>query len=145
MLTSALLLMSGTTALQAAELEITVTNLTQGIYYTPLIIGAHSSDTHIFESGTVAGSALQALAEGGDISGVASMLSGVSADVVENPAAGLLAPGMSTTAMLMNSDGNEYLSLAAMLLPTNDGFVGLDSWMIPTDAGTYCIRRWHRG
>ena len=26
-----------------------------------------------------------------------------------------------------------------MLLPTNDGFVGLDSWMIPTEAGTYTV------
>ncbi len=26
-----------------------------------------------------------------------------------------------------------------MMLPTNDGFVGLDSWEIPTTAGTYTI------
>ncbi|WNC70372.1 spondin domain-containing protein [Thalassotalea nanhaiensis] len=123
--------------LQAAELEVTVTNLTQGIYFTPIIISAHTTDTHIFESGEMASTELQALAEGGDISGVAGMLSGSSADMVENPAAGLLAPGMSTIAMLSNSAGNDYLSLAAMLLPTNDGFVGLDSWEIPIEAGTY--------
>ena len=35
------------------------------------------------------------------------------------------------------AEGNMYLSLTAMLLPTNDGFVGLDSWKIPSEAGTY--------
>ena len=34
---------------------------------------------------------------------------------------------------------NMYLSLTAMMLPTNDGFVGLDSWKIPSEAGTYTI------
>lgn len=121
----------------AADLEISITNLTQGIYYTPLIVAAHNGDAHIFKTGQMASSELQALAEGGDISLVSSTLSNVGADVVENPAGGLLAPTMTTTTMLMSSDGNNYLSLAAMLLPTNDGFVGLDSWMIPTEAGTY--------
>ncbi|KGJ95734.1 hypothetical protein ND16A_1269 [Thalassotalea sp. ND16A] len=121
----------------AAELEITVSNVTQGIYYTPIIVAAHTADTSIFRSGEMASSELQALAEGGDISGVAAMLATASADMVENPAAGLLEPGMSTTTMLTTSDGNNYLSIAAMLLPTNDGFVGLDSWMLPTTAGTY--------
>ena len=39
--------------------------------------------------------------------------------------------------MLDTMDANIYLSLTSMLLPTNDGFVGLDSWKIPTEAGTY--------
>ena len=41
--------------------------------------------------------------------------------------------------ILLNTDqtGNQYLSLVAMLLPTNDGFVGLDSLKLPTAAGTY--------
>jgi len=39
--------------------------------------------------------------------------------------------------MLDTADGNDHLSLVAMLLPTNDGFVGLNGWQIPTDAGTY--------
>ena len=42
-------------------------------------------------------------------------------------------------ASLTTTEGNDYLSLTAMLLPTNDGFVGLNSWKIPTEAGTYTI------
>ncbi|NMP30196.1 hypothetical protein HII17_01365 [Thalassotalea sp. M1531] len=121
----------------AQDLEITVTNLTQGIYFTPLAVSAHTSEISMFTLGQAASPELQAMAEGGDISGLVSLLSNADADVAENPAAGLLAPANSTTFELTNSDGNDYLSLTAMMLPTNDGFVGLNSWMIPEEAGTY--------
>lgn len=137
LLSTVIAVMASTSFVQAAELEVTVTNLTQGMYYTPLVITAHTSDAMVFRSGSVASAELQAIAEGGAIDGMVGVLDSVSADTVANPAGGLLAPGMSTTAMLTNADGNDYLSIAAMLLPTNDGFVGLDSWMIPTEAGTY--------
>ncbi len=39
----------------------------------------------------------------------------------------------------MDTGTNSYLSLVAMLLPTNDGFVGLDGWEIPSTAGTYTV------
>ena len=121
----------------AQDLEITVQNLTQGMYYTPLIVAAHDSSASIYSLGEAASPELQAMAEGGDISGLASILNNANADIVENPAMGLLAPTMSTTTMLSTSTGNMYLSLAGMMLPTNDGFVGLSNWMIPSEAGTY--------
>lgn len=122
----------------AQEVEVSITNLTQGIYYTPFIVAAHSAEMSLFSVGEMASPELQAMAEGGDISGLSSILTSGNADVVENPAMGLLAPGMSTMAMFEDTaEGNMYLSLTAMLLPTNDGFVGLDSWKIPSEAGTY--------
>ncbi|MBU2925192.1 spondin domain-containing protein [Colwellia sp. 4_MG-2023] len=126
-------------AVMAQDLSITVTNLTQGLHFTPIVTSAHSSDNHIFMSGTTATAELQAMAEGGDISGLVSLLSNIDANTNENPAAGLLAPGLSTTYTLTNDSTNTHLSLAAMILPSNDGFVGLDSWKIPTEAGTYTI------
>jgi len=125
------------TSINAQELEVTVTNLTQGIYYTPLLVSAHNADMSLYTLGQPATNELQMMAEGGDISGLSAMLSAVNANNVENPASGLLAPAMSTTAILTTTDGNDYLSLVAMLLPTNDGFVGLNSWKIPTEVGTY--------
>jgi len=129
----------GMQSAQAASLDIKITNLTQGIYYTPILIAAHSDENHLFESGMTASTELQMMAEGGNISGLATMLDSYSADKVENPAQGLLAPAQSTMAMLETSDGNNMLSITAMMLPTNDGFVGLDSWKIPTEAGTYTV------
>jgi len=121
----------------ADQLEITITNLTHGTYFTPLLVAAHPRDVHLFEPGVAASSHLQAMAEGGDISGLSSDLAAVGADAVENPAGGLLAPGASTTLNLYTSRRNKALSITAMLLPTNDGFVGLDALPLPKRAGTY--------
>jgi len=135
LLLSTALLMSTSAYTQAQELDIKVTNLTQGIHFTPILVAAHDGDTQLFKSGEMASSQLQMMAEGGDISGLSTMLT--SADKAENPAMGLLAPTMSTSTMLSTADGNMYLSIVAMMLPTNDGFIGLNSWKIPSEAGTY--------
>ena len=131
-------LLIGTAGLaQAQELEISVTNLTAGTYFTPIITAAHTGEMSMFTVGEAASPELQMMAEGGDISGLSSVLTNANADVNENPAAGLLAPAMSTSYMMSTSEGNDYLSLTTMILPTNDGFVGLNSWKIPEEAGTY--------
>ena len=134
---SALMALSPLT--MAQQLEVTVTNLTNGIHYTPLVVTAHTDAVSLFTLGESASAELQAMAEGGDISGLVTVLGDASADVVENPAGGLLAPAASTTAMLDTDDANMYLSVAGMMLPTNDGFVALNSWPIPTEAGTYTV------
>ncbi|MGV6816871.1 MAG: spondin domain-containing protein [Thiotrichales bacterium] len=126
-----------TTPLMAAELDITITNLTHGNHFTPLLVAAHGNSTHLFQSGTAASAHLQAMAEGGDISGLVTDVDAAGGNKVENPAAGLLAPGASTMFSLSTTDGNDYLSTVAMVLPTNDGFVGLDSLKIPTTPGVY--------
>ena len=38
----------------AAEVDVKVTNLTQGIYFTPLLVTAHSSDASLFTLGQAA-------------------------------------------------------------------------------------------
>ena len=124
---------------QAASLDIKITNLTQGIYFTPLLVAAHSNEHHLFSPGMTASAELQAMAEGGSIAGLSAIIDSISGNKVENPASGLLAPAQSAMTLLETSDGNQFLSITAMMLPTNDGFVGLDSWMIPSMPGSYDI------
>lgn len=123
----------------AAEFTVTVKNLTNGIYFTPLLITAHDRETHLFETGSPASAALQAMAEGGDISGLIEMVGGEDRDTVANPVGDVLPPGGIVSDVYFNTNRtrNRYLSLTAMLLPTNDGFVGLDSLRIPRIPGTY--------
>jgi hypothetical protein len=123
----------------AAEFSLTVTNLTHGTWFTPLLVTLHDRHTDLFETGVPATAALQAMAEGGDISGLLAYANDRGADSVENPAGGLLAPGASATAVFSQTHRfrNRYLSIVAMLLPTNDGFVGLDSLRLPRIPGTY--------
>ncbi|MFA0084660.1 spondin domain-containing protein [Vibrio sp. 10N.261.51.F12] len=136
--TSVTAALSGVSA-QAAELDITLTNATKGIYFTPLIVAAHDSTLVMFRTGESASPELEAMAEGGDISGLSSVIANAGGVVVENPASGILNPGDQTT-FSIDTGTMSYLSISAMLLPTNDGFVGLDSWEIPSEAGTYKVR-----
>ena len=133
-LTSALIMGS---TLSALSIDVKITNLTSGIDFTPLLVSAHSQNSKLYMNGSAASANLKAMAEGGDISGLVADLDGAGANSKANPAEGLLTPGKSTTTSLTTTEGNDYLSIVAMMLPTNDGFVALNSVKIPTTAGTY--------
>ena len=127
-----------TCSANAAQFDVQITNLTNGIWFTPFLVAAHPEGTDFFQSGQPASANLQAMAEGGDISGLVTDATGIGATIVENPANGFLSPGMSTsTALDTNGTSNTQLSIVAMLLPTNDGFAGLNSVTIPTTPGVY--------
>ena len=124
----------------ARDVQVDVTNLSNGNYFTPLLIAAHPASHHLFSVGHPASPQLQAMAEGGDISGLIEDVESEGGDYVANPAEGLLAPGHTTSAMLDIRGKNKnttHLSVASMILPTNDGFIGLDAVEIPRKAGTY--------
>lgn len=147
LITTTMLAMLASTAVEAQELDITITNLTHGSHFTPLLVAAHAATTQLFEPGKAASTNLQAMAEGGNTAGLEADVDAVGADKVANPAGGLLAPGASTSLSLSTQDGNDYLSIVAMVLPTNDGFVGMNSLPIPTAAGsyTYQVNAWDAG
>lgn len=128
----------GMSSVHAADINVKITNLTNGIWFTPFLVAAHPADTSLFAVGQPASASLQAMAEGGDISGLVTDLTGLGATIQENPAGGFLQPAMSTNVDL-NTDGtsNALLSIVAMLLPTNDAFAGLNAVTIPTEPGTY--------
>lgn len=128
----------GASFTQAAEVNVTVENLTRGMFFTPLAVAAHPESTQLFELGSAASDEIQAMAEGGDLSGIEAALNAVGATQSNNPAEGLLLPGASTNTML-NTDGtsNVMLSIVGMILPTNDGFIALNNIEIPQEAGTY--------
>lgn len=123
----------------AAQLSVQVSNTTHNIAFTPLLITAHDGQTHLFELGQPASSELQAMAEGGALDGLVTLAESVGAASIVDAAGGPLLAGATATVTEFDTGDNAYLSLVAMLLPTNDGFVGLDSWPIPTEAGTYTV------
>ena len=132
--------LAGFSQAAAGQFSVSVKNLTNGIYFTPLLITAHSGHTRLFQTGETASEALQAMAEGGDLSKLIALVGGTDKDTIENPARGLLGPGESTGKVRLNTGNhkqNKYLSIVAMLLPTNDGFVGLNSLRIPDRPGKY--------
>ncbi len=132
------LLLTGTASSNAADINVRIENLTNGIFFTPFLVAAHPADESLFTTGQPASASLQAMAEGGDTSGLIADMQAVGAIISDNPASGLLAPATSTNVDL-NTDGtaNVNLSVVAMLLPTNDAFAGLNAIEIPADPGTY--------
>lgn len=120
------------------SIDVQVTNLTHGMHFTPVLVSAHNSNTHLFSAGQAASTALQALAEGGN---TAPLIAASANTVVntDNIAAGLLAPSASSPVTAIETGDNTHLSIVAMILPTNDGFIGLDGWKIPAEEGSYTI------
>ena len=126
------------TTVSAADFNVRIVNLTNGIYFTPFLVAAHPEGENLFATGQPASANLQAMAEGGDIAGLVTDMQAIGATISENPALGLLAPASSTNVDL-NTDNtsNTRLSVVAMLLPTNDAFAGLNGIAIPEEPGTY--------
>ncbi|MCG8426658.1 MAG: spondin domain-containing protein [Chromatiales bacterium] len=124
----------------AREITVEITNISNAIYFTPLLVAAHDRDTHLFQLGQPASDALRLMAEEGDNSELVQQIETVEGVFDANPAGGLLEPGASATAELeLDGKRTSRLSITAMLLPTNDGFVGLDSFRIPRRSGTHTV------
>ena len=112
--------------------EVTITNVTRGQTFTPQLVATHTRRADVFELGRTASEALEILAEGGDTGPLTDVLLGAGpavGDVQTN--GGLLGPGESVTITLSGMRRHRYLSMAAMLIPTNDTFVALDTVRLP--------------
>ena len=127
------------TPASAVDFSVEIINLTRGSWFTPFLVAAHADSARLFTTGEPASASLQSMAEGGDISGLQADVEALNATIAANPAGGLLAPGARTTANLNTDDApdNTRLSIVAMILPSNDGFMGLNAIEIPTEPGRY--------
>jgi len=126
--------------LQAGEgnyYEITVVNLTKGQTFTPILAASHRAGVSIFELGQPATAELQAIAEFGDTAPMTALLLAdpLVVDVVTGP--DVIPPGGTQTFTLGKGRGNNRISLAGMLIPTNDGFVALNGVRTSGGSVTY--------
>ncbi len=115
---------------------VEITNITHGSYFTPLLVVAHRRNIDLFEVGEAASEALEKMAEAGDIADLQGIATGLGASVdIANDTP--LGPGQTATAEVSIAGGNRRISVVAMVLPTNDAFVGLDSVSIPRRHGQH--------
>ncbi len=114
---------------QAASYRVRITNLTHGQSFTPILAATHAPHVSMFLEGTTASAELQAIAEFGDIAPMMALLSGISGVGDMQSTAGLLTRGVTSEIVIGDgsSSANRNLSLAAMLIPTNDAFVGIET------------------
>lgn len=112
-------------------LQVTVTNLTRGQIFTPILVASHSRNKQLlFQAGQPASEELAALAEGGDVDPLAAVLDGKHSVKGVADSGGLLMPGATTT-INVPAHRAKRVSLAAMLIPTNDAFVSLNNVRAP--------------
>jgi len=128
--------------------RVTVQNLTDGQALTPPLVATHSYGTHIFMVGQPASTELQAMAENGNTMPLHDLLMATDGvlDIVEGTTGPLVPasnPGNTeftdATDLLITADRSaRFLSLASMLICSNDGFAGLNSVLLP-EAGARII------
>lgn len=106
--------------------EVTVTNLTRGQQLTPILVASHQEGVTLFTLGQQAGPELEALAEEGDIEPFTTLLEGMPEVMDVASSGGLLDPGNSVTVTVETEGEFDHVSIAAMLIPTNDGFFALN-------------------
>jgi Spondin_N len=132
-------------AARADSFEVTFTDLTGGQPLTPAVAATHRGRNELFRVGDPASFGLKEIAENGNNVPMLSRLASDRdvSDSVEAPG-GPLVPagspgdvmfGQSTTFTITADRGAHRLSLAAMLICTNDGFTGVNSLELPSKVG----------
>lgn len=128
-----------------ATYEITLENRTPAQVFSPPLFVAHRPDVRLFQVGKYASEELRLIAEDGN-NGPAAAAASASDRVydVEALSAPLL-PGQHVTVHITAALGAK-LSLAAMLVQTNDGFTGADRITLPSNGTrTYNLNSYDAG
>lgn len=115
--------------------EVTVTNATYNQRFTPLLLTTHRPTVSVFKAGAPASPQLRTLAEDGNTAPLKAVLDGLPEVTATVAGDALLEPGQSVSFRIQGNPWRDRLSLAAMLIPTNDGFVGLNSVALPQPGG----------
>jgi hypothetical protein len=126
--------------------EVTVTNLTRGQRFTPILAVTHMESASLFRLGEMASPQLRTLAEEGNVGPLSDALKALTNDVKEvtntpapPPLDRLLSPGRSAMITIRGSRFFDRLSIAAMLIPTNDALVALNSVKLPEAIGETAV------
>ncbi len=112
--------------------SVRITNLTQGQIFSPPIAISHDSNFVLFNLGEPASDLLYPLAEGGDTSPLINAISADSAVYDYDSADGVLLPGDSVTLEIEAQGKTRYISLAGMLVSTNDAFFAASQIRVPS-------------
>ena len=117
----------------ADSFTVTVRNLTYSQVLSPVIAVAHDKSIALLQAGYPASDGLTAIAEGGDTSVLASALEGVSAVSGVATSEGPVPPASEASFVVEGAEG--YISLASMLVNTNDALMIVDTVALPSHSG----------
>lgn len=111
---------------------VVVTNMTRAQSFTPILVATHTQAVRLFMPGTAASPELRELAEEGSTDPFITLLRGMRSEVREAVSTtGLLTPGVTVGIEVLGGDPFDRISIAAMLIPTNDAFFGVTGVVLP--------------
>jgi hypothetical protein len=119
--------------------EVTVINLTRGQQFTPILVATHKASVRLFEPGKPASAELATLAEEGNTAPLAAALTARPDTGQVVTGSGLTDPGGSKTVVVHGRGGLGFFSVAAMLIPTNDGFLAVNGVLLPRGNDTLTL------
>lgn len=111
--------------------QVTITNLTRGTIITPVLVASHSGPAGFFETGQAPSDSLAHMAEGGDTSYLQADLAATGRLYDSASTDGAIPPGQSASVTVTTRGHYDRISLAGMLVPTNDGFIALQDIRAP--------------
>lgn len=123
-----------TSSSEPGSFQVTFTNMTSGQLMTPPVVALHDPAVHLFQVGEVASDAIQVIAEMGNNAPLVEF-AGENPEVVS--AAGVagdmpFGPGESVSINLTTTAANQVFSAVNMIICTNDGITGVDSFPLPS-------------
>lgn len=123
-----------TASSEPGSFQVTFTNMTNGQLMTPPVVALHDPSVHLFQVGEMASDAIQVIAEMGNNAPLVEF-AGANPEVVS--AAGVagempFGPGESVSINLTTSAANQVFSAVNMIICTNDGISGIDSFPLPS-------------
>jgi len=125
--------------------SVTVTNLTRSQIFSPALVATHRGAASMFEAGTASGTDLQALAEDGNNTLLMAALAADTNVFDVQSGTGMIHPGMSETIMVMADTAHPLLSVAGMMVSTNDTFMGIDGMFLPLRGKTVLANAYDAG
>lgn len=135
---------AGSSGNNIATYEVTITNLAATQPISPPVAVTHRRAVKLFKPGTPASAAIEALAEDGNQGVAVAALTGADkvTEVVDlgaplTPAGVSVGDFSDSITFQIDAHRRDRLSIAGMLICTNDGFIGLNSIKLPkAGAGT---------
>ena len=124
-----------TAFVQASDEEkqytVTITNLTHGQTFTPIMVASHKHNARLFSLGDPASTELAIAAESGNTQPLSDKLlaAGMAHDVVSS--GGLLGPGESISVTVKTRKHFRHISVMSMLIPSNDAFIAVNGIRAP--------------
>jgi len=116
---------------RGSSYTVTITNLTYDQIISPPVVVVHNGKFRLFEPGLPASTELAALAEDGMTGPLVGLLEAAPGVSDYEVAGGGIPPSGSITVEVRIQGNSRMISLAGMLISTNDAFVGLDGYALP--------------